>query len=101
MLLLQLARIWGVAWALEQPGSSIMIEHPKFRTRARRLGTRRTFCWMKGYGGKSPKGTVLYGDAAFLKALRNRLPRSALHASKDLKLTARYEDPGGSTKFTG
>ena len=84
MILLELVRFLGLFWILEQPQSSIILEHPKFNKRLKRLGTRQKFLWMQCYGGESPKPTILYGDSkglAKLGANRTTLTKSILEVT--------------------
>ena len=69
-LLILLACARGAFWACEQPGSSIMLSHPRWKMMLG-LGLRRliprimvTRCWMAGYGHFSAKPTLLWGDAS-------------------------------------
>jgi len=73
LILLQFARYLGLFWILEQPASSLILEHPKFNRRTKRLGARQTFLWMRSYGAESPKPTVLYGDSPGLRKLGTTL----------------------------
>jgi hypothetical protein len=84
-------------WMLEQPMSSLLQFHPRFRELIRRFEIYRTFIWMGAFGADSPKGTFLYSMHPCLEDLSGR----PFDRAKFKGLLDEYYDVNGKACFDG
>ena len=89
ILLLRLACYFGAFWMIEQPTSSLLNQHPKFRKSQKALGMREVFFWMQFFGADSPKDTKLWSNVPYLGLLENRLSKNDLASTSGRIQTAK------------
>lgn len=95
----------GVLFLLEQPITSLMLEHPRLRQLIQLAecgairGCKRISTYMGAFGAVSPKPTMLLGNAPWIDRLKKSVRLSAF--KKDASITTSHVDSQGRRRFTG
>ena len=97
-LLLLLASSRQCKWLLEQPSTSLLSNHPRFRWLASRMEVWRMAFSMGAYGGPTRKQTLLYGNHFGLTQSFNK---RWLGQKSAVATTHRYVDKHGVKRCTG
>ena len=76
-LILYLLQSKMVFYCYEQPGSSILWNHPRMEAFINCCDAYRCWTWMGAFGGGSPKGTTLWSSRASVHKLSRALPNKS------------------------
>lgn len=98
MLILWVLLAKNVLWLLEQPGTSLMVHHPRFQQLIAQREIKRAWVWMGAFGARSPKASLLYAAHDVIAELMLPLPKMT---SKDLDISRTYINSKGETRVTG
>ncbi|CAL1139171.1 unnamed protein product [Cladocopium goreaui] len=90
----------GGVWLLEQPVSSLVFRHPRFRELLRRTTVWRQSFWMRGWGARTPKRTTLWSNSRAIRKFQtaSKFSRAAKSARK---LADVYYDRAGNKRYKG
>jgi len=105
ILLLVLFTACGGVWVLEQPGTSIVTRHRRFRWLVRKFNSLglRVFVqrfFMKYWGHATPKPSVVFGNTSAIRMLfHGKMTKTSLSTS--VKTTRRYHSKDGKLRFAG
>ncbi|CAK9096788.1 Uncharacterized protein SCF082_LOCUS45422 [Durusdinium trenchii] len=95
-LLLIIAR--GSTFVIEQPNSSLLYRHPRFNALMRLTTVFKQSFWMSGWGGKTPKRTVLWSNSSAVRVFKTK-PKHRVKRGKSL--TDKYRDSSGKVRYKG
>ncbi len=93
-LLLMVLHCRAAAWILEQPGSSLMLHHPRLQYLKGRLPWHEVRTSMGAFGAPTPKATVLYASDEWALALGRKQPQG-LKSEGVVKKIAKGRVQGG------
>eukprot|EP00435_Cladocopium_sp_Y103_P007433 s1445_g2.t1 len=88
-------------WTLEQPKSSLLFRHTRFQWLLRRLVVFRKSFWMKHWGAKTPKRTVMWSSSKNVRWFRTGKLKRGEGGSQAKALVTKYRNSRGETKFQG
>ena len=88
----------NAVFIIEQPSSSILEWHTRWKALNDVLGMLRLHMWMQPYGGSSRKGTLLYSNTSRLGDLWRPLDSSQTSSARTYEV---YVDVGGNVRTQG
>ena len=95
----------GVYWTIEQPDSSLMLQHSRLKNLIQRTGAKQIHFDMGHYGARSVKKTILVGTVPWLDKLQRKLTSDQKQAlsqgAEEFHVTKRYKDKDGKPCFSG